>query len=248
MIQLNADLAESFGGYQCDDAAIMPYLDRANIACGFHAGSPKTILSTLKLAKKHQVIVGAHPGYADLVNFGRISVTNPQPQLVADLLYQVSAVAGIAKAINHPIHYIKAHGALYHDIDLQPTTRAYFIEMLSLLPEKWAIILPAHCSIECRNDFNKLANPLIFEAFADRHYSDQGHLIPRTQPNALLTHEETRQRIKDFLQTGHFFSQHKQPLQLNFDTLCIHGDTPDAVNIAKSIHQLLKRPHENQPT
>ena len=242
-MKLNCDLGESFGVWQKgDDQAIMPYLDLANIACGFHASDPLTMLTTIKLALKYGVTIGAHPGYPDLAGFGRRSILYPQAELIAIIHYQVGALQAICQGENTQVSYIKPHGALYNDMMRDLTIFTAVCQAIQQLDNSLPLVLQA---LPESTPYQQIADDyainLWFEAFADRHYQDNGLLIPRSEANAIIDSSElVEQRCRHLIDHHQLLSINNKPLNLRVDTLCVHGDNPAAVNLVRQISRLLK--------
>lgn len=241
-MQLNCDLGESFGVWSMgQDAEMMPYIDMANIACGFHASDPLTIESTLALAIQHQVAIGAHPGYPDLLGFGRRSMQCSVDEIRALLLYQVSAISGMAQVKGQQVRYIKPHGALYNDMMRSKTLMDTIMQTVSMLPESLALVIQGTQANDVyRERAEKFGIRLMFEAFADRAYDDDGWLLPRSQVGAVF-HESQQilDRVEQLAKEGVLYSASGKRLTLSPDTLCVHGDNPQSIALVKDIRQVL---------
>ncbi|EED34517.1 conserved hypothetical protein [Luminiphilus syltensis NOR5-1B] len=240
-ITLNCDLGEGFGKWKMGlDEEMMPLIDCANIACGFHAGDPCTIERTLELARRHKVEIGAHVSYPDLQGFGRRSMAIRGHELVNLIHYQMSALDGMARVHNKKLDYVKPHGALYNDM----------MKDLGLLNDVMSAVSSWHKSV----DLVVMATPrdkksvelavehglnLRFEAFCDRGYTNAGYLIERGKPGALLS---TEQAVDQALAVakGELRSSKGKKLSITADTLCLHGDTPNAVAVATAIREALQ--------
>ena len=194
---LNCDLGESFGAWTMGmDAAVMPHIDQANIACGFHAGDPLVMLKTLELARDHGVMIGAHPGYDDLAGFGRRSINCKPEEVIALLLYQISALEGMAKSKGMRLEYVKPHGALYNDMMADPQVRRAVMQAVADHHTPPVLMLQATPQAdEHRREAEVLGIRLWFEAFADRRYADSGTLLPRSQPGAVLDREQMLSQV-----------------------------------------------------
>ncbi len=235
-ITLKCDLGESYGTWVLgQDEAVMPYIDSANIACGYHAGDPSVMRRSILLAKKHKVEIGAQVSYPDLMGFGRRSMDLRGDALVDVMHYQMAALDGMARIHGCKIEYVKPHGALYNDM----------MKDLGLLADVMRAVATWHRSLE----FVVLATPkdkkivqlgvdygltLRFEAFADRGYTSAGYLIPRGQPGDVLSEEKAVLQAAAIAQ-GELRSQRGRKLSLKPDTLCVHGDTPSALAMIKAI-------------
>ncbi|WP_305856586.1 5-oxoprolinase subunit PxpA [Balneatrix alpica] len=240
---LNCDLGESFGNWQMGcDAEVMPFIDQANIACGFHASDPLTMQQTVRLALQHGVMLGAHPGYPDLVGFGRRSLACSHAELVALIRYQVGALQAIAAAEGGQVRYVKPHGALYNDMMAKPEVFRAVLEAVAGLPGELhllAMAVPDHARFQQLAD--ELGVPLWWEAFADRAYTPEGRLQPRNQAGAVY-HDSSRilQQALDFA-SGQVKTTAGTWLSLPVQSLCVHGDNPESVAVVRGIRQVLKQ-------
>jgi len=171
-ILLNCDLGESFGHWQQDtDRHVMPLIDNANIACGFHAGDPLTMTNTVTLAKQHKVTMGAHPSYPDLVGFGRRSIAMPMNELIATIIVQIGALQAICSAQQATVDYVKPHGALYNDMMKDKDIFTAVCKAIAQLPQPLKLMMQALPDMQLHLDTARsFGVKLIFEAFADRHY------------------------------------------------------------------------------
>ncbi|MFK8050215.1 MAG: 5-oxoprolinase subunit PxpA [Halioglobus sp.] len=238
---LNCDLGESYGSWSMGmDEQVMPYIDQANIACGFHGGDPVTISNTLRLAAQHSVTVGAHPAYPDLVGFGRRSMNLSTEEIVASVLYQVSALDGMSSSLGSPISYVKPHGALYNDMMAKPTVRAAIMEAMAAFHRPLALMLQATPEApQIKEEAASLKLKLSFEAFADRCYDDDGKLLARGKPGAVHNREKMLAQVKQLKEQGTVTSVSGQTLSLEADTLCVHGDNLEGVKAIESIRALV---------
>lgn len=221
------------------DEAIMPLIQQANIACGFHASDPLTMSYTVALAVKHNVQIGAHPGYPDLVGFGRRSIPMSHDELVATVMYQIGALAAICASHHTLVSYVKPHGALYNDMmkntDLfsaicQAVKQSNVTDVLMVqaLPD-----MSAHQEIAQQHGLR-----LLFEAFADRHYQDSGLLVNRSQDNAVLKDaKQVSARIEHYQKNGTLLSENGVALNLEIDSFCVHGDNEHALTLVKQLHR-----------
>jgi UPF0271 protein len=214
-IDLNCDLGEG-----CPhDAELMPLITSANIACGFHAGDPATAHATLKLAARHGVQVGAHPGFADREHFGRLELVRTQEQIFEECVYQIGALAGLARAAGLALRYVKPHGALYNmacrdDAYARPIVEAvalFGLELMALPDSRLAALSTGRC-------------PFIREGFADRRYLPDGSLVPRSRPDAFVADPAGAVRQAEWL------LQEK-----GVRTLCVHGDNPHALAFVREL-------------
>ncbi len=241
---LNCDLGESYGSWGMgQDANVMPYIDQASIACGFHAGDPVTMQRTLALAAQHSVAIGAHPAYPDIVGFGRRSMALSREEIIASLHYQVSALDGMARCQGLRISYVKPHGALYHDMMTHESVRAALLQAMASYGEPGqtlSLMLQATANADAhRAEAHALGVPLLFEAFADRCYDDNGRLLPRDQAGAVLDRERMLAQVAQLQRDSTVTTRSGSILPLSFDTLCVHGDNPEGVAAIAAIRGLL---------
>jgi UPF0271 protein len=238
-IDLNGDVGESFGAYEIGhDAALIPILTSANVACGFHAGDPGVMRTTVALAREHGTRVGAHPGFPDLVGFGRREI-RATPREVEDLVaYQIGALAAIAAAQGMRLAHVKPHGALYNmaarDADLADAiARAIAAVDRSLM----LFGLPGSKSIDAARRVGLRA---VSEAFADRAYRADGSLVPRSEPGAVIDDQEmVVNRAVGIARERMVVAADGTNVPLNVETICVHGDTPGAAVLAARIRQAL---------
>ncbi|MFM2481236.1 LamB/YcsF family protein [Celerinatantimonas sp. YJH-8] len=238
-IDLNSDLGESFGAWRMGhDELILPLVSSANIACGFHAGDPKGILSTLKQAVAHQVHVGAHVGYRDLVGFGRRSMDVTYDELYADVLYQIGALQGLASAAGAQIRYVKPHGALYNTIANDPVQAKAVID--ALCDSKQRLPLMALAGSPLMGWAEKAGLTVWAEVFADRAYQADGSLVSRHQEGAVIHDpEQVARRMVQWIKEGYIISIDGQKTPIQGQSICIHGDSPDAVAMAQILRHSL---------
>ena len=238
---LNCDLGESFGAWsQGVDHLVMPYIDQASIACGFHAGDPQVIKQTLALAAEHGVAVGAHPSYPDLAGFGRRSMKLPASELIAILQYQIAALAGMAENIGLSLSYVKPHGALYNDMMVNGQLRSAVMQAIAECHQPLAFMLQATADWEMhRAEAEAFGIQPLFEAFADRCYDDSGALLSRAESGAVLSREKMLDQVQQLQEDGSVTTVSGKRLTLVADTLCVHGDNPEAVGAIGEIRQLL---------
>ena len=230
-MKLNCDLGESYGRWSIGlDEQVMPLIDCANIACGFHAGDPVVLAKTLALAKKHHVEIGAHPSYPDLQGFGRRSMQLSENELRQLMHYQIAAISGMAKVQGIDIHYVKPHGALYNDMMRNPVIRQTLMQAVADYPADLSLMLQATPHFEThQQDAKRAGIDLIFEAFADRRYADDGSLVSRSKPNAVLDHQEMMAQVGCILSNSEILTESSNRLSFPIDTLCIHGDNETAI-------------------
>ncbi len=238
---LNCDLGEGYGSWTMGmDAAVMPHLDQANIACGFHAGDPLTMHRTLALAAEHEVAIGAHPAYPDIVGFGRRSMTLSRAEIIATLHYQIAALDGMAQNLGLALAHVKPHGALYHDMMARSEVRAAIFEALMRYHRPLALIVQStvHAAAH-RAEAAAAGVGLLFETFADRCYADDGSLLPRSQLGAVHDSERMLAQVAQLIRDGSVTTVSGNIIPLPADTLCVHGDNPEAVRSIAAIRALV---------
>lgn len=241
-IKLNCDIGESFGAWKMgNDEKIMPYIDQANIACGFHASDPLTMQKTVVMAAKHNVEIGAHPSYPDLVGFGRRSMACSTQELISLIQYQVGALNAICHANGTIVQYVKPHGALYNDMMKDTEVFSSVCQAISQLDDNLSIMVQALPGMTAYLAIaNKYNLSIIEEGFADRAYQDSGLLVPRSQSNAVLTSAQSVvKRCQLLLEHGVFKSENDIALPLNITSLCVHGDNAEAIQLVKEIRNYL---------
>lgn len=239
-IKLNCDMGESFGIWKMGlDDEIMPYIDMANLACGFHASDALTMNKSVLLAKKNNVIIGAHPSYQDLVGFGRRSMSCSDEEISSLVLYQMGALSAFCKAYDTRVSYVKPHGGLYHDMmNKENVFRAILSAISSYDKSIELMILSSPKNEEYALVAKEYDITLLYEVFADRNYNDDGSLVSRTQSNAVLDNEEAViLRVKNLKEKGTLFSVTGKELSLKTDALCVHGDTKNALEFIKILRK-----------
>jgi UPF0271 protein len=234
---LNCDLGESLEGANMGaDAAVMPFIDQASIACGFHAGDPLTMRRTLALAARHGVAVGAHPAYPDREGFGRRSMRLSPEEISANLHYQVAALEGIARCMGLALSYVKPHGALYHDMMTREEVRSAILEAMAGYHRPLQLMLQSTAEADAHQAEAESAGVgLLFEAFADRCYDDDGSLLPRNRPGAVLDRDDMLAQVAQLKESRTVTSVNGNVLSLRVDTICVHSDNPEAVRAIESI-------------
>ncbi|MFV5384798.1 LamB/YcsF family protein [Acinetobacter junii] len=238
-IDLNSDLGESYGSWSMgNDEQILPIVSSANIACGFHAGDPKSILQTLKQAAQLKVSIGAHVSYPDLVGFGRRNMDVAYDELYADVLYQISALQGLAQVAGTSVRYVKPHGALYNTIATNLTQAKAVID--AILAYDSSLVLVALAGSPLIEFARKQGLRVVSEAFADRAYHRDGTLVSRRQEGAVLHDVEMiAERVLDMIKKKGVMSIEGEFTPLKADTICLHGDSLGALQMAKVIRQTL---------
>ncbi|PHM62751.1 LamB/YcsF family protein [Xenorhabdus ishibashii] len=240
-IDLNSDLGESFGQWRMgNDEKILGIVSSANVACGFHAGDPVGILQTLKSAQKNDVAIGAHVSYPDLVGFGRRKMDIASHELTADVIYQIGALQGLAAAAGTKVSYVKPHGALYNTIANDEYQAIAVIEGILAIDPNLALVGLAGSNIL------KLAQErgvrTIAEAFADRAYTSQGELVSRRETGSVFHDADlVAQRMLQLVTEGGVESIDGKFILIQADSICVHGDTPGAVEMAKQVKTVLQQ-------
>ncbi len=230
-IDLNADVGEGL-----DDSALFPYLTSANVACGLHAGDAFSMDETVAAALAHGVRVGAHPGYADRANFGRLRVEMSADAVEALVLYQISALDGFVRSRGGTMTHVKPHGALYHAAaEFPDVARAIAEGVRRLRPSLVLFGPPGSLLMEAGREAGL---PVAAEAFADRRYMPDGSLVPRTEHGAVLASaDEAAEQALSLARDGRVVTSQGTTISVRADTLCIHGDTPGAPEFARRIHE-----------
>ncbi|WP_394276176.1 LamB/YcsF family protein [Luteococcus sp.] len=243
-VDLNADMGESFGAWTMgDDRALLDVVTSANIACGFHAGDPTVLTRTCRMAAKRGVGIGAHVSYRDLAGFGRSFIDLPPAQLRDELVYQLAAITGVAATVGAHVGYVKPHGALYNAIVHHQAQAEAVVEALvtinKTLDRPLALLgLPGALVLDLAEQAGLRA---VREAFADRAYTAEGTLVSRRQEGAVLHDaDEVARRMVQLVRTGSVTSIDGQPVQVQADSICVHGDSPGAVAMAKAVREALE--------
>ena len=234
-IDLNADMGESYGSWnKGNDAALLNIITSANVACGFHAGDPDVMMKTMVLAQKKSVGVGAHPGFADLQGFGRHRLHIPLSTLQNQIRYQIGAAQAMAKTAGTRLRHVKLHGALSNMACEDPImSRACYEAALSVAPDLSIMVLAATAQMEAARE---LGCKWIGEIFADRSYNDDGTLVDRSLSNAVIHDAEIAgPRIVKMIKEGAIITKTGKRIETQIDTVCIHGDTPEALDIARAV-------------
>lgn len=242
-IDLNADVGESFGAYTFGlDEALIPLITSANIACGYHAGDPGVMARTVALAREHGVGLGAHPGFPDLVGFGRRSMDMTLEELRDMVLYQVGALSALAKAGGGTLQHVKLHGALYNEAVRRPEISETVGEALARLGQDLILVGMAGPGRERLEAMGRRTGIRVaFEFFADRAYAPDGSLASRRLPGAVLKDPmEVAERILRLVKDRSVATQGGGAMPMKADTICVHGDTPGAVSLVRSVREVLE--------
>lgn len=230
-IDLNADVGEGL-----DDAGLLPYVTSANVACGLHAGDPSTMEATVALAIARGVRIGAHPGFPNRETFGRVRVEMSADAIESLVLYQISALDGFVRSRGATLTHVKPHGALYHSGAEFPDVARAIAEGVRRFGASLVLIGPPDSML--MEAGREAGLPVAAEGFADRRYLPDGTLVPRGWPGALLTDpEEAAEQALALARDGIVRSEDGSPVRISADTICIHGDNPAAIAIARKIRE-----------
>ncbi|MBT8356640.1 MAG: 5-oxoprolinase subunit PxpA [Desulfobacterales bacterium] len=243
IIDLNSDVGESFGAYQLGmDEEVIKHITSANIACGWHAGDPAVMDKTVKMAVEHGVGVGAHPGYPDLLGFGRRNLTCSMEDIKNYLVYQIGALDAFCKVHGTRLCHVKPHGALYLTaVENKEVARAVAEAIVSVNPDLLYVALAGAKGELMRRIGQEVGLKVVYEAFPDRAYTPEGNLVSRHQPGAVIKDPEiVSQRACKMAKEGKVIAVDGTSISLEVQTLCVHGDTPTAVELVKSIRAILK--------
>ena len=239
-VDLNSDLGESFGGYKLGlDEEVMKYISSANVATGWHAGDPLVMRKTVRLAKENGVAVGAHPGYPDLLGFGRRYMKLSSEEARNYILYQIGALYAFAKAEGLELQHVKPHGALYNALVREEELARAVIEGIADFDRRLIFVtLSGSRAAEIAGEMGVKA---AHEVFADRAYNPDGTLVPRSKPGAVIhDKEEIVKRVISMVKDGGVKAINGEWVELKVDTICVHGDNPKAVEIAAHVRKALE--------
>jgi len=238
-IDLNSDLGESLGGREVgNDAAMLEIVTSANVACGFHAGDSLTLQRTCAQAAERGVVVGAQVGYQDLAGFGRRFIDIGADELTADVIYQIGALEAMCKVAGTRVEYVKPHGALYNAIVQHETQAAAVVAaVVAIDPSLPVMGLPGSAFLQIAADAGLRT---VSEAFADRAYTPEGHLLSRREPGSVL-HDpgEVAARMVRLAVEGRITAIDGTELEVRADSICTHGDSPGAIDIARALRAAL---------
>lgn len=239
-IDLNCDMGESFGAWQMGaDTDVLPWVSSVNIACGFHAGDPAVMRRTVTAAVEAGVTIGAHVGLPDLAGFGRRAMAL-RPQEAYDLcIVQIGALSAVAATCGTSLAHMKPHGALYHMAEHEPDLARALAQAVHDLDPGMRLV--GRSGGQLVDAGQGLGLPVAHEVFADRRYQTDGQLVPRSVPGAVIEGvDEAATQALELAMHGRVRTLHGTTLELRADTLCIHGDRPDAEAMAQGIHQILR--------
>lgn len=243
-VDINCDMGESFGAYTLGrDGEVIRHLTSANVACGFHAGDPLVLGRTVHLARDHGVAVGAHPGFPDLMGFGRRRMNCTPEEIFAYVVYQIGAVRAFCDVHGIALQHVKPHGELYNmAVGNEPITRAIAEAVAAVDRRLILVALAGKHAPHVRQIAMKAGVAVVFEAFPDRAYTADGVLVHRSRPGAVIKDPPTvAERALRMAAEGSVIAEDGSSLALEAETLCVHGDTPTAVDLASHIRQKLEQ-------
>jgi UPF0271 protein len=234
-VDINCDMGESFGAYEIGaDEEVLPHVTSANIACGFHGGDPTVMRKTVAAAAKLGVAVGAHPGLPDLAGFGRRAMQVTADEVYDLLIYQVGALFGFAKAQGVTLTHVKPHGALYNMAAAQPALADAIARAVHDVDA--GLVLFGLAGSHLVKAAERAGLPSASEAFADRNYLHDGALVPRSRPDAMVTDvDEAVRRAVRMVREGVVPDVEGEEIPIRADTICVHGDGPNAVPLARGL-------------
>lgn len=242
-IDLNCDMGESYGAYQIGmDASVIAYISSANIACGWHAGDPMVMDRTIRMAKEHGVSPGAHPGYPDLMGFGRREMNLRRDEIRNYMIYQIGALQGFCAAHDLKLRHVKPHGSLYLSaVANEGVARGIAEAITAVDPDLYYMALAGQKGDFVAGIGKEMGLTVIREAFPDRAYTPEGTLVPRSRPGAVIRDPaDVAARALLMARDGVVVAVDGRRIPLKAQTLCVHGDTPGAVDLVRQIRQTLE--------
>jgi len=240
-IDLNCDMGEGFGVYSIgSDEQAMPFITSANIACGFHASDPATIWKTVKMAKAHGVSVGAHPSYPDLVGFGRRPMEVSAEDVMADVIYQIGALSAFCRREGVKLQHVKPHGALYNKAAVSSAIALAVAEAIKSVDD--GLYMVCLSNSEMVTAARTTGIRYVEEVFADRAYTREGKLVPRTQAGAVI-HDPAvaAERVLGMVRNRSVVAIDGTIVPINAQTICVHGDTAEALEMIRIIKSRLEQ-------
>ena len=241
IMDLNCDMGESFGTYELGyDELAMPYVTSINVACGFHASDPDNMAKTVLLAKKHGVAVGAHPGYPDLVGFGRRSMALTPEEVKNAVIYQIGALDAFCKVAGVRLQHVKVHGALYNNAEKDLTVATAIAKAIKAVDPSLYMLCLANSQMGVAAKQEGV--PFVEEAFADRAYTEEGSLVSRKVEGSVI-HDinEVVTRVVRMVTEKTVVAITGKVIPIQAQTICVHGDTPGAVDMVKAIRAALEK-------
>ena len=240
LMDINCDMGESFGNWNMgDDEGMMPRITTANVACGFHASDPLTMIETVKLAKQHNVAIGAHPGLPDLLGFGRRAMNITPEDAYAYVVYQVGALQGTLATQGLKLHHIKPHGAFYSVLKSQEDLAEAVAQAISELSDDPILYWPAPTTAALPTAAKKLGIRVVGEIYPDLIYAPDGSLILQREKHETDV-EFAASQVQRYVESGKVEANDGSLVELDAESLCIHGDGPNSVQVADAIQQRLK--------
>lgn len=239
-IDLNSDLGESFGAYTMgQDDQVLASVSSANVACGFHAGDPSVMVKTVKLAAQRGVAVGAHPGYPDLVGFGRRTMSCSPDEIYCDCLYQIGAIDGVCRAQGIELQHVKPHGAMYNAAAKDMNMAIAIAQAVKDISP--SLILMGLAGSLFEEAARQVGIPFVSEAFADRAYMADGSLVPRTMKGAVIhDSQEAARQVLSMVTTGRIKAIDGTEIFMSPHSICLHGDTKEAVEMSAAVRKKLE--------
>jgi UPF0271 protein len=244
VIDLNCDLGESFGAWKMGfDEEVMKYITSANVACGWHGGDPIVMSKTVQLAMENKVSVGAHPGYPDLLGFGRRSLDCTFDELKNYVIYQVGALDGFCQVHGVKMTHVKPHGKMYLDaFEKVDQARAIAEAIISYNPDLFYVAFAGVKGELMTKVAKEMRLKVVYEAFPDRAYTPEGDLVSRSQTGAVIKDpQEVAKRALLMAKEHKVIAIDGTSIEIEAQTLCVHGDTPTAVDLVKTIREVLKK-------
>jgi UPF0271 protein len=242
-IDLNSDVGESFGNYKLGlDEEVIPLISSANVACGFHAGDPAVMKRTINIARQNGVAVGAHPGFPDLMGFGRRAMDASLEEIHDYVLYQVGALQGFATAQGIHLQHVKPHGALYNmAVQNNEIWDAVARAIAAVDPQLILFVLAGSNRKDLEAIGARHGIRIAFEFFGDRAYNSDGSLVSRKEPGAVIHDQETvAEKVLKMVKEGRVVCKDGSEIDMTADTICVHGDNPSALALVKNIRQSLQ--------
>jgi len=240
VMDINCDMGESFGNWNMgDDSGMMPRITTANVACGFHASDPVTMIETVKLAKQHNIAVGAHPGLPDLLGFGRRAMNITAEDAYAYVIYQVGALQGVLASQGMQLHHIKPHGAFYSVLKTDESLAAAVAQAIKELSGDPILYWPAPTTAAMPSAAKNLGIRVVGEIYPDLIYAPDGSLILQREKHETDVNFAAAQ-VRRYVETGKVEANDGSLVTLDAESLCIHGDGPNSVQVADAIHATLK--------
>jgi UPF0271 protein len=239
-VDLNCDLGESFGAYTLGmDRDILPYITSANVACGWHAGDPMVMFSTVRDVAAHKIKLGAHPGYPDLMGFGRRPMKLTTKEVKAYIIYQLGALEGFARIHGTTLHHVKPHGAMYNSAALDPVLAKAIVEAIRDYNPN--LVLLGLAGSEMIRAAETAGIRAVNEVFADRAYQANGTLVPRTDPRSMIHDPRlAAERVVRMVKEGKVTAITGEDIQLKADSVCVHGDNPEALTMVRTLRQTIE--------